>query len=282
MWPHIYTLGVHPRLQVIYILGIFAVPPWLQFIYTLFFLFRSPSLNQDTALTPRLDFHGYFFYNTRYCEKNWFGFSATQITTGNLVLLLPTTRLTVGTWFSNFFDFFIYFPHKLKLISFEMHFKVSFKSYLVLYIFLFLATTPTTMMPTNLQPEVNVTTVTNDDDDSLLEDIRLLSFTDTTTPSPATARSFFANIGSLFKKPPPSLVPVPINTAPTSGIPPPSMKTMYVKTPPLLAPDFTSLPRLHTTAYAPVPAPVKSTGLFSGTHPSRVTFAPPVISCHST
>ena len=68
MWHHIYTLGVYPRLQFIYILGIFAVPPWLLFIctlgvyprlqfiyiwnfrrttmvtihiYTLFFLFRS-------------------------------------------------------------------------------------------------------------------------------------------------------------------------------------------------------------------------------------------------
>ena len=43
------------------------------------------------------------------------------------------------------------------------------------------------MMPTNLSSEINVTTVTNDDDDSLNEGLGLLSFTD--TPSTATTRS---------------------------------------------------------------------------------------------
>ena len=43
-----------------------------------------------------------------------------------------------------------------------MHFKVSFKYLIVIYLFL-----PATMMPANPPTGINVTTVTNDIDDSL-------------------------------------------------------------------------------------------------------------------
>ena len=154
-----------------------------------------------------------------------------------------------------------------------MHFKVSFKSSLVLYFLL-----ATTLMTSNPFSGINVSTVTNDDDDSLIDNLGLLSFTDNTTPSTATAsRLFLANVGSLFRpsKSPtsPSMVPVYSKSAHTPDIPPSSTRTMYVKPQSLLAPTFASLRRPP----APAPAPVKSTALFGGTHRSRnITFAPPV------
>ena len=57
-----------------------------------------------------------------------------------------------------------------------MQFKVSFKSLLVIYFFL-----ATIMMPSNPSSGINFSTVTNDDDDSLIDGLGLLSFTDNTT-----------------------------------------------------------------------------------------------------
>ena len=100
-----------------------------------------------------------------------------------------------------------------------MHFKVSFKSPLVIYFFF---ATTLTMIPTNQQSGINVSTVNNDDNDSLIDDLGLLSFTDNATLSTATtSRSFLANVGSLFRpsKSPPSMAPVYRKAAPTPDIP---------------------------------------------------------------
>jgi len=85
---HIYfgslsTITIH-----LYILEIFAVPPWLRFIYTLLFV-PFPFSQPRYGLNSTIGF-------------SCFGLSTTRITTGNLVLLLPTTWFTVGTWISHF------------------------------------------------------------------------------------------------------------------------------------------------------------------------------------